>query len=224
MYETFELSNGCCTLANGVLFRLIHSQQVQENAYLINLIRRRRQEDDCRCRTIWVRKWLDVGRMLYHGHYQWFMSEQLNWDFARLLHSRIRRFPLAMFHELLARLRPLITKQDTKYRNAVAPALKLAMTMGHLAIWGRIRRYKVWLMSTSQHNVCVCSWGMAGHHQCVQGRVYYCLTTVAEWCAISAFDRRWRMLNVCSALDHGQLWFWNISSWHTVHNNVEFLI
>lgn len=43
------------------------------------------------------------------------------------------RMPPAMFDELLARLVPLITKQDTHYRNAIEPGLKLAMTIRHLA-------------------------------------------------------------------------------------------
>ena len=34
-----------------------------------------------------------------------------------------------MFDELLGTLGPLITKQDTQYRKAIEPGLKLAMTM-----------------------------------------------------------------------------------------------
>ena len=38
-----------------------------------------------------------------------------------------------MFDELLGRLGSLIAKQDTLYRKALEPGLKLAMTMRHLA-------------------------------------------------------------------------------------------
>lgn len=47
-----------------------------------------------------------------------------------------------MFDELLARLVPLITKQDTNYRNAIEPGLKLAMTIRHLATGNRYASMK----------------------------------------------------------------------------------
>ena len=41
--------------------------------------------------------------------------------------------PPKMFDELLARLGPRCTKQDTRYRNDIEPGLKIAVTLRHLA-------------------------------------------------------------------------------------------
>lgn len=45
-------------------------------------------------------------------------------------------------------------------------------------------------------------WIMSGYHQWIQGRVYYCSTTVAEWRAMfTLFGCRWRMSYACGTLD-----------------------
>ena len=43
------------------------------------------------------------------------------------------RMEPAMFHELLERLSPRLTMQDTKWRRALQPGLKLAITLRFLA-------------------------------------------------------------------------------------------
>ena len=43
------------------------------------------------------------------------------------------RIPPHMFDELLTRLAQRITKQDTNYRKAIDPGMKLAATLRHLA-------------------------------------------------------------------------------------------
>lgn len=68
------------------------------------------------------------------------MPELRNEDTASFFN--FLRMPPVMFDELLARLVPLITKQDTNYRNAIEPGLKLAMTIRHLATGDRYASMK----------------------------------------------------------------------------------
>ena len=61
----------------------------------------------------------------------------------------ILRVPPDMFDELLDTLGPLITKQNTPYRKALEPGLKLAMTMRHLASGDRYASMKI----MAKHNM-----------------------------------------------------------------------
>jgi len=65
------------------------------------------------------------------GHYHNLMAElerEHHGDFINYL-----RMDPAMFHELLQRLTPRLTKKDTKWRPALQPGLKLAITLRFLA-------------------------------------------------------------------------------------------
>lgn len=112
------------------------------------------------------------------------------------------RVPPVMFDELLDRLRPLITKQDTPYRKALEPGLKLAMTLRHLASGDRYASMKFdFRVPHNTMSLCVREVCQAiideYKDECIQ-----CPTTEVEWRAISAeFGRRWNMPHACGALD-----------------------
>lgn len=97
------------------------------------LAEQERQRQRCRAKgkitkRLWVRKWIkertDVcllktvkqTRLEDPGHFR-----------------QILRVPGELFDELLDRVGPLIAKQDTHFRKALAPDLKLAYTLHHLA-------------------------------------------------------------------------------------------
>ena len=90
--------------------------------------RRRRQT---RQRSCWVRDWLSHGERLRHSHYYNLMESLRQRDLDRF--KNFTRLEPALFDELLDRLRLRITKQNTSYRDAIEPGLKLAVTLRHLA-------------------------------------------------------------------------------------------
>ena len=95
-----------------------------------------------------------------------------------------------MFDELLDRLGPLITKQDTPYRKALEPGLKLATTMRHLASGDRYASMKFdFRVPHNTMSLCVREVCQAlieeFKDECIQ-----CPTTEAAWRVISeAFER-----------------------------------
>ena len=84
-----------------------------------------------RPRTSWVRNWLKPERRIAVGHYHQLM-EELRLDDQVSFYNFLRITP-PMFDELLQRIIPLIEKQDTNYRKALEPGMKLAITLRHLA-------------------------------------------------------------------------------------------
>ncbi|XP_047490323.1 protein ALP1-like [Penaeus chinensis] len=101
----------------------------QQNQNLLRLQqtvdRRRRRRD----RVVWVRQW--ILRRPEHGLYEKLMVELRNEDPRAFKH--FMRMPPAMFDEVVQRLTPRLTKQDTNYRASLEPGLKVAITLRHLA-------------------------------------------------------------------------------------------
>lgn len=91
-----------------------------------NRARRRRGE---RRRRNWVRPW--IGRRQQFGMYDQLMVELRNEDHASFVN--FMRMSPAMFDELLARVGPRLSKQNTICKDALEPGLKLALTLRHLA-------------------------------------------------------------------------------------------
>ena len=87
--------------------------------------RRRRQ------RAMWVRPWLAADRRLQFGQYDQLMTE-LRLEDHHSFTNYLRMEP-AMFDEILQRVGPSITRQDTRMRRALEPGLKLAVTLRYLA-------------------------------------------------------------------------------------------
>lgn len=104
-------------------------QQQQDAAALAMLLQRRRRRQQRRQRQYWVRPW--IARRLLFGNYENLMVElerESQCNFINFL-----RMEPAMFHELVLRLTPRLTKQTTWFRKSLEPGLKLAITLWHLA-------------------------------------------------------------------------------------------
>ncbi len=92
---------------------------------VLQRLRHRRQ------RRWWTRPWLTLQRRVHFGLYDQLMTE------LRAEHEgsfqNFMRMPPRMFDEILQRVAPRLTKQDTNYRRSLPPGLKLALTLRHLA-------------------------------------------------------------------------------------------
>ena len=129
-------------------------QQFQDGANAVLLIQERRRRRAPKPNRVWVRQWMDVGRRLQYDNYHRLMPELRYKDPAS--YFNFLRVPPDMLDELLGRLGPIIIKQDIRYRKAIEPGLKLAMTMRHLASEDRYTSMKY--DSRVPHNtICVCS-------------------------------------------------------------------
>ena len=86
-------------------------------------------------RTVWVQHWLTEARRRELSHYY----NLLNIDMgnaetaeARIFRNYTRLTP-DVFLEVLDAIRPAITRQDTRMRQAIEPGLKLAVALRFLA-------------------------------------------------------------------------------------------
>jgi hypothetical protein len=96
-------------------------------------IRDRKKEP--RPRRHWVKPW--IRRRIEHGAYHNLLRElelEDPSDFRAFLRMEPR-----MFHEIVARVGPRVTKQDTRYRKALSPGLKIAITLRFLATGNSFR-------------------------------------------------------------------------------------
>ena len=96
-------------------------QQLKSSIVFNRRQRRRRQ--------FWVRPW--IQRRPMYGNYENLMLElerESRGDFVNFMRMEPR-----MFHELLLRVTPRLTKQETNYRRPLDPGLKLAITLRYMA-------------------------------------------------------------------------------------------
>ena len=184
----------------GLLLVCMHVQQFQIAADAARLVlQRRRRRRVQRRRMFWVRPWLEAARRFQHGHYHRLMTELRLEDPCS--YFNYLRVPLTLFDELLDRLRPR-NKMTTRYRKALEPGLKLAMTLRHLASGDRYASMKFeFRVPHNTMSLCVREVCQAiideFKDECIQ-----CPTTEEEWRAISAeFERRWNVPHACGALD-----------------------
>ena len=99
-------------------------------------VRRNRQR-----RRVWIKPW--VRRREEFGIYDQLLVE-LRWENMASFVNVLRMSPV-MFDELLERVVPMISKQRRAYRAPLAPGLKLALILCHLA-------------SVSKFVVMQCAW------------------------------------------------------------------
>ena len=170
----------------------LHSRQL---ALIQKLMRRRRRPP-----AFWVRPWLAAPRRLIYGHYHCLMRELRIEDTASFFN--FMRMDPQMFDELVERLSPRITLQDTNWRKALEPGLKVAVTLRYLAAGDRYPSLS-FCFRVSRHTIAkflpqVCQAIVDEY----KDEVIACPTTPVEWKAIAdEFERRWNVPHAVGAID-----------------------
>ena len=172
---------------------VLEAEQVY-NEMVDEEIRRRRP------RTCWVRNWLKLERRLAIGHYHQLM-EELRLDDQESFYNFLRITP-PMFDELLERITPFIGKEDTNYRKALEPGMKLAITLRHLATGDsyaslqydfRVARNTISLLVREVCDALVME---------LKNEVITCPVDRDAWGPITKeFMMRWNVPHACGALD-----------------------
>ena len=106
----------------------LNRQQNMNNMMMVQVLQMNRRVQRRR-RAVWVRPWLE--RRIELGQYSRLM-EELQVEDVRAFKNFMRMDP-EMFHELLGRMTPRLTKIDTFCRKALSPGLKLSITLRYLA-------------------------------------------------------------------------------------------
>ena len=174
-------------------------------------------------RRWWVRPWLQ--RRVLYGQYEMLMAEMARDDPASF-RNFIRMDP-AMFQELLNRLGPRITKQDTIFRKALHPGLRLAITIRFLAT-GDSYKMLMYGFRVSHSTICllvrqVCQAIFDEFHD----EFVSCPTTAQEWMRVAQeFSDRWQFHHALGALDgkhiaircpnHGGSYYHNYKGFHSI--------
>ncbi|XP_062592427.1 putative nuclease HARBI1 [Saccostrea cucullata] len=149
-------------------------------------------------RRYWIRPW--ITRRTQYGHFDRLMKELETEDV--LSFKNFLRVEPDMFRELVDRLSPRLQKQDTWFRKALEPGLKLAITLWYLAtgesytslMYGfRVPHNTISLLIRE-----VCESIIAEYAD----EVIACPTTTDEWQQIAEqFKNRWNLDHVLGALD-----------------------
>ena len=147
---------------------------------------------------MWVKPWIE--RRLELGQYSRLMEELRLEDVAAF--KNFTRVTPDMFAEIVERVSHSIWKQDTSYRKALEPGLKVAMTRRHLAT-GDSYHSLMYGFRVPSNTICkfvpeVCEAIVAEYSP----EVISCPTTPDEWRPIAEqFARRWNFHHAAGALD-----------------------
>lgn len=173
----------------------------QQNQNLLRLqqtVDRRRRERRRRDRVVWVRQW--ILRRPEHGLYEKLMVELRNEDPRAFKH--FMRMPPAMFDEVVQRLTPRLTKQDTNYRASLEPGLKVAITLRHLASGNTYRNMQyAWRVPHNTISVVVREVVKAIIEEYTD-ELLFCPTTEQGWRDLAdQWYQRWNFPHTVGAID-----------------------
>jgi hypothetical protein len=164
------------------------------------LLRRRRARGQPQRtqRTVWSRQWL--LRRPTCGQYEKLLVELLEED--RASYKNFLRVDPDMFQELLQRVGPYIEKQDTFFRKALEPGLRLAVVLRYLASGDSYMSlqygFRVAHNTISKVVVETCEAIIAEY----QEEVMPAPSTPQEWKTVAeSFATNWNFYNCLGAID-----------------------
>ena len=112
------------------------------------------------------------------------------------------RMPPAMFDELVQRLTPRLTKQDTNYRASLEPGLKVAITLRHLAS-GNTYRNMQYAWRVPHNTICVVVREVVeAIIEEYTDELLFCPTTEQRWRDLAdQWYQRWNFPHTVGAID-----------------------
>lgn len=179
---------------------LNYQQQLLTEQLILHRRRERRNRRRRRPRTVWVREWLTEKSREAYGHYA-ILMQQLRENDAPAFRNFTRMDP-ELFDEIVTRVSPHISKQDTNYRKSISPGLKVAVTLRHLATGDK---YPSLSYSFRVHKSTICLFlpeVLRAIRDEYLDEVMQCPNTPEGWREVSkVFEKRWNIPHAVGALD-----------------------
>ena len=160
--------------------------------YQLNLAQRRKRR---RKHKWWVRPMLQPQLWAERGQYNTLMEELRILDRARF--KNYTRLSLEMFDKVLERTIPRLQRQDTKFRKAISPGLKLAGFFSD--IWQLVHLNQNWVTTSELAMRLSVATAIVAEFR---AEAVNCPTTPEGWLEIARqFESRWNMQHCLGALD-----------------------
>lgn len=158
----------------------------------------KKKENVKKKRQIWVQPWLSGGEI---GQQATLVFKDIH-DFDENGFKQYFRMDKESFHYILEKVRPIIEKEDTKFRNAISAEVRLMITLIYLAsgssfsILSGLFRVSVPSISIIIPNVCDAIW-----ETMVKEELKF-PSSPDEWKKIADdFERRWQYPMCLGAID-----------------------
>lgn len=201
----------------------LEQDMIENDIAMAEQLEVQRNRRDRRRRRYWVRPW--IARRPLFGQYERLLHELRDEDIPAF--KNFIRMEPAMFQELITRLGPRIAKNDTWYRKALDPGLKLAITLRYLASGDSYKSLMYgFRVADSTISLVVRDVCQAIIDEYAE-EVIACPTTPEEWSQIAEqFGRRWNFHHTVGALDgkhiaiqcprNGGSMYYNYKGFHSI--------